>query len=45
MAASLLIDAGAIPARMGSCFNGVACRIPERACRALLRVTSSFLTW
>ena len=44
MAASLLLDAGAIPARMGSWFTGVACRVPEIVCMALLRVTSSFLT-
>ena len=42
MAASLLMEAGMIPARMGSWFTGVTCRVPEIVCRALLRVKSSF---
>ena len=42
VAASLLMEAGAIPARMGSWFTGVACRVPEIVRRALLRMISSF---
>ena len=45
MAASLLMEARAIPARIGSWFTGVVCRIQNIVLRALLRVTSSFLTW
>ena len=42
MAASLLMKAGVIPARMGCWFTGVARRVPGIILRALLRVTSSF---
>ena len=42
MAASLLIEAGAIAARMGNWFTGLACRMPEIVHRALLMVTFSF---
>ena len=35
---------GAIQARMGSWITGMACRVPEIVSRAILRVTSSFLT-
>ena len=33
MAASLLMEAGAIPARIGSWFTGMARRVPEIVCR------------
>ena len=45
MAASLLMEAGAIPVKMGSWFTGVAFRVLEIVHRSLLKVTSSFLTW
>ncbi|XP_061923175.1 uncharacterized protein mlphb [Entelurus aequoreus] len=44
-AASCLMFAGAMPARMGSWFTGVPRRHPETVRRALLRATSNFFTW
>ena len=45
VAASRLMLAGAIPARIGSWFTGVVRRHPEMVIRVLLRAASSFLTW
>ena len=46
MAASLVMEAGVIAARMdGSWVTGVAFKILEIVCRALLRMTSTFFTW
>ena len=45
MATSLLKETGAIPARMGSWFTGVANILTGIICRALLWMKSKFLTW